>query len=162
MVGALLSAFILALANGLMGPMVDTAPVIRSGGFGLGALFVAASAVSPSRVPRPQNKRQVSDAVVFATPRRGAAQFGFEMGTGVRTYVTTDAPYLLAIFLLFGDQSIWIFVTAALGFGGGRGLTNFVYLWVGEKARGEISLATTASSYVAMGLLIGAWLRLEL
>ncbi|MFD0428413.1 hypothetical protein ACFQ60_11025 [Streptomyces zhihengii] len=31
---------------------------------------------------------------------RGAMQFGFELGTGVRTYVSASAPYAIAVAVL--------------------------------------------------------------
>lgn len=40
------------------------------------------------RLPLPQNGRQVPESVRDDGPRYGALQFGFEMGTGLRTYYT--------------------------------------------------------------------------
>ncbi|WP_377320686.1 hypothetical protein ACFJIY_16685 [Pimelobacter simplex] len=69
----------------------------------------------------PQNARQVPERIAEAGPRFGALQFGLEMGTGMRTFLTSAAPYaLLALVALVASP--WEFVAAGAGFGGGRAL----------------------------------------
>lgn len=69
----------------------------------------------------PQNARQVPERIVEAGPRFGALQFGLEMGTGMRTYLTSAAPYaLLALVALVAGPTE--FLAAGAGFGGGRAL----------------------------------------
>ncbi|MEU6078465.1 hypothetical protein [Micromonospora sp. NPDC047074] len=71
----------------------------------------------------PQNARQVPQDVLQRNIRRGSLQFGFEMGTGVRTYVSASAPYVLASALLLGGQHLHVALLAGFGFGVGRAFT---------------------------------------
>jgi hypothetical protein len=83
------------------------------------ALFVLAGEWGWHRVRLPHRRAQVPAAVVGAGAREGALQFGFEMGSGVRTHLPSNLPYLpLAAILLVGS---WVAAVAAgLGFGLGR------------------------------------------
>jgi hypothetical protein len=47
-------------------------------------------------------------------------QFGFEMGTGARTYVPTSAPYILALAIFLLGPAIGTAIVAGIGFGIGR------------------------------------------
>jgi len=49
--------------------------------------------VLPFRLP--QNARQVPSDILVRGDGSGALQFGFEMGTGLRTYVPTHLPHVL-------------------------------------------------------------------
>lgn len=83
------------------------------------ALFVRETGLVDFRLP--QNRRQISQSV----PARGASgylQFGFELGTGVRTYLPSALPHLLAASLLLVGQTFTDFLAAGLAFGVGRGV----------------------------------------
>ncbi|MBM7784018.1 hypothetical protein [Tenggerimyces flavus] len=71
----------------------------------------------------PQNTRQVPQDVLQRHLWRGSLQFGFELGTGVRTYVSATAPYVVALALLLSSPSVWVAVVTGLGFGLGRAVT---------------------------------------
>lgn len=62
---------------------------------------------------------------VFRTGRvPGSALFGFQMGTGLLTYVSAGAPYVLALALLIGlPREAGLYILCGLGFGLGRALT---------------------------------------
>jgi hypothetical protein len=81
-------------------------------------LFVLAGECGLHRVTLPHRRAQVPSTVISTGSDAGALQFGFEMGSGVRTHMPSNLPYLplLAVLLL----SSW---TAALlaGFGFGLG-----------------------------------------
>lgn len=70
--------------------------------------------------PLPQNSRQVPRDVFHNGIVRAALRFGFELGTGVRTYLSAGAPYVLALALLLADGELLEAVAAGLGFGLGR------------------------------------------
>jgi hypothetical protein len=72
------------------------------------------------RVALPENQRLIPHEVFLAHPWRGAAQFGFEMGTGVRTYVSSSAPYVLAAALLLLTPPVLTAALAGAAFGLGR------------------------------------------
>ncbi|GLY25093.1 hypothetical protein Misp04_48250 [Micromonospora sp. NBRC 101691] len=88
----------------------------------------------------PQNARQVPQDVLQRNPRRGALQFGFEMGTGVRTYVSSSAPYVLAAALLLVGQRLDVVVLAGVGFGVGRALTPLTRRAAGSGDRWDAEL----------------------
>ncbi|HEX2299225.1 MAG TPA: hypothetical protein VHH34_12045, partial [Pseudonocardiaceae bacterium] len=70
----------------------------------LGALLLAAAGVviiaaeiAGYRLSLPQNARQVPTWIIREGSRAGALQFGYEMGTGVRTYMTSALPHLVLL-----------------------------------------------------------------
>lgn len=73
------------------------------------------------RLPMPQNARQVPERVARIGPWFGALQFGFEMGTGARTFMTSALPHVALVSVLFlASPAQALF--AGLGFGLGRSL----------------------------------------
>jgi hypothetical protein len=70
----------------------------------------------------PQNARQVPQAVRRREPRAALLQFGFELGTGMRTFVTSRAPYVVVAVLVVGGLSILQALAVGAGFGVGRAL----------------------------------------
>jgi hypothetical protein len=67
----------------------------------------------------PQNGRAVPVTIISQGPVSGPLQFGFEMGTGLRTYMTSGAPHVLFVALvLFADPVAGLL--AGLGFRAGR------------------------------------------
>lgn len=69
----------------------------------------------------PQNARQVPQSVFDAGLSTAAIRFGFDLGTGLRTYLTATTPYLLAVsVLLLAHQPWWSALLAGVGFGLGR------------------------------------------
>lgn len=80
------------------------------------------------RVWLPQNARLVPQSVVDAGPRIGALQFGFEMGTGSRTYVTSALPYLCVLVLLIVTGPAES-VVSGMSFGVGRALMTTSRDW---------------------------------
>jgi len=69
----------------------------------------------------PQNARQVPEVIRDDGPRYGALQFGFEMGTGLRTYMTSGLPHVLLAGVLLA-ASLPEAALAGLAFGAGRAL----------------------------------------
>jgi hypothetical protein len=67
----------------------------------------------------PQNRRQVPIWIVRAGSRSGALQFGYELGTGLRTYVPSSLPHLALVAILL--QAGWAQgLLAGMAFGAGR------------------------------------------
>ncbi|HEX2299070.1 MAG TPA: hypothetical protein VHH34_11230 [Pseudonocardiaceae bacterium] len=94
-------------------------PGVRDGLVVLVALFVLAGEFRLHRLTLPHRRAQVPSAVISAGSEAGALQFGFEMGSGVRTHMPSNLPYLpLIAVLLLGS---WVTAAlAGLGFGLGR------------------------------------------
>ncbi|MGH3937171.1 MAG: hypothetical protein ACRDTG_00830 [Pseudonocardiaceae bacterium] len=108
----------LAVALGsLVRPVIP--PGVRAGLVVAVALFVLAGELGLHRVRLPHRRAQVPSKVIGAGSDAGALQFGFEMGTGVRTHMPSNLPYLpLVAVLLLGS---WVTaLLAGLGFGIGR------------------------------------------
>ena len=106
-----------AAALGALPQVLLPAPV-RGALFGAVALAVLARECGLVRFPVPENARLVPERVQHLR-QWGALQFGFEMGTGMRTYSPSALPHLalLAVVLVvpFGPA----FAVAA-GFAAGR------------------------------------------
>lgn len=74
------------------------------------------------RFPLPQSHRQVPRSVFRRGSTVAAAQFGFELGTGLRTYLPSTQPYLLALAVWLLASEYQDALLAGVGFGLGRGL----------------------------------------
>ena len=94
-------------------------PAARVGVIAVVALFVLAGECGLHRVSLPHRRAQVPSTVIASGGDAGALRFGFEMGSGVRTHMPSNLPYLpLAAVLL---MSSWPAALAGgLGFGMGR------------------------------------------
>jgi hypothetical protein len=157
--GGLLSGLVLGLASGLFAPVPP--------GWGQGAIVLVAllgllreTGTVPIRLP--QNTRQVPQDVLQRNLLRGATQFGFELGTGVRTFVSASASYVLAVAVLLGGQRLQIAILAGLGFGAGRATTPLVRYASGAVADWDsrlgarlrtITVTGSAAMVVAFGVL---------
>lgn len=117
--GALLSATVLWLASGLAAPLPAD---WRAGATAALGLLAVARDAGVLRLRLPQNARQVPQDVLQRHLARGALQFGFEMGTGVRTYVSASLPYALALGVLLANDA-GVALLAGVGFALGRAAT---------------------------------------
>ncbi|HEX2130731.1 MAG TPA: hypothetical protein VHH15_04160 [Actinophytocola sp.] len=115
-----MSALVLFVLSGLATP--EPEPVRHGLVVAVAVLCVLRDAGVVS-FPLPQNARQVPQDVLRRDVARGALQFGFEMGTGVRTYVSSTVPYVLVVALLLTAPDAVTAVAAGVGFGLGRALT---------------------------------------
>ena len=83
------------------------------------ALFVLAGECGLHRVVLPHRRAQVSSSVIASGGDAGALRFGFEMGSGVRTHMPSNLPYLPLVAVLL--VSTWpAALVSGLGFGLGR------------------------------------------
>ncbi|MGI5163933.1 hypothetical protein ACQEU3_06210 [Spirillospora sp. CA-253888] len=132
LIGGTLSATVIWLLSGLAEPLPSQART---------ALIVLVAALGVARelgwlaIPLPQNARQIPQEVLQFRLRRGSLQFGFEMGTGVRTYVSASSPYVLALGLLLSHQGLAACALAGLAFGGGRALSSALTFWARDPDR---------------------------
>ena len=92
---------------------------MRAGLVAAVTLFVLAGELGLHRVRLPHRRAQVPAAVIGSGPDAGALQFGFELGSGVRTHMPSNLPYVpLVAVLLVGSWAAAL--PAGLGFGLGR------------------------------------------
>lgn len=118
--GGVLSATVLWLLSGLATPV----PWPLRRGLVVGVAVVAVLRdLGVVRLRLPQNAWQVPQHVLQGGGMGGPLRFGVELGTGVRTYVSATAPYVLALALLAGGPGPVAAVLAGLGFGLGRAAT---------------------------------------
>lgn len=68
----------------------------------------------------PENGRQVPQSVFYRGRRAAAFQFGFQLGTGVRTYLTSSGPYILAVAMLLVVDNLALDAACGVAFGLGR------------------------------------------
>ncbi len=125
--GALLTALSAWLASGFTEPLGATSRVVL---FALAAALIVLVKRGPlaGRLALPENRRQIPAEVFGASLIRGALRFGFEMGTGVRTYVPTAAPYLLLAGLLLARPTLGAALLVGLGFALGRAVPMVVQM----------------------------------
>lgn len=116
-VGALTTALLAVVLSGLASPV----PGVWAAG--LVAAFAVAAVLRDLGLVRfwlPQNARQVPQEVFAFGRSRGAFQFGYEMGTGVRTYVTSTAPFVVLVGVVLLADGGLVALAAGFGFGLGR------------------------------------------
>lgn len=156
--GGLLTGCVLWLLSGLAAPVPlawrEAAVVV------LAAAGIARDAgVLPVRLP--QNARQIPREVLQTRLLRGTFRFGFELGTGVRTYVPATAPYVVALAVLLVSGGVIAALSAGLGFGAGRALTPVLRYASGDGAwwdhqvqvqRGWLTVGTAVAVTVLLGI----------
>lgn len=120
LLGGSLSATVIWLLSGLAAPLPASARTAAI--LGVAALG-AAREFGLVRIPLPQNARQIPQEVLQIRLLRGSLQFGFELGTGVRTYVSASSPYVLALGLLLSHQGLVVSLLTGTAFGTGRALS---------------------------------------
>jgi len=112
--------------------------------------------------PLPQNARQIPEDVLRRRLRMGSLQFGFELGTGVRTYVSASSPYVLALGLLLSRQDPATTLLAGAAFGLGRALSAALTSLARDEHRDAsiavrmplIKKTTALTSLTALALLL--------
>ncbi|MBW6439194.1 hypothetical protein KZ829_36260 [Actinoplanes hulinensis] len=117
--------------------------------------------VVPFRLP--QNGRQVPSDIIVRQDGTGALQFGFEMGTGLRTFVPTHLPYVLVAVALFAAP--W-WAAPVLGASFGLGRTFMVHsavrsgnatAWDRRFATNRTVIVAACWAATAMGLTVLIW-----
>ncbi|HET9257050.1 MAG TPA: hypothetical protein VFO16_17885 [Pseudonocardiaceae bacterium] len=114
--GLAISALAVVLGS-LVRPVMP--PALGAGLIAAVAVFVLAGECGLHRVRLPHRRAQVPSTVIAAGGQAGALRFGFEMGSGVRTHMPSNLPYLPLMVVLL--VSTWpTALVAGLGFGLGR------------------------------------------
>jgi hypothetical protein len=94
-----LGATSVAVVAGVFGGIVQSLlpPVVRLALLGLVAGAVLLRETGLIKLPVPENKRLVPEHVLQRGRVFGGIQFGFEMGTGMRTYSPSSLPHLVLV-----------------------------------------------------------------
>ncbi|MDP4502994.1 hypothetical protein OHA25_21010 [Nonomuraea sp. NBC_00507] len=118
MLGALVSGLVVGIVGGLAAVLPLT---VRLWVLVPVAAVILAFELAGRPLSLPQNRRLVPQEVVNHGSFDGPLQFGFEMGTGVRTFTPTALPHLLVLVtVLVGGIGQGLLV--GIGFGLGRAL----------------------------------------
>jgi hypothetical protein len=125
--GALLTALVAWVLSGFVEPL---SAALRATLLLAGAVFIWLCKHGPlsGYFTLPESRRQIPAEVFGASVVRGAYRFGFELGTGVRTYVSSAAPYILLLTVMLAHITLVNAVLVGLGFGLGRALPLMVQL----------------------------------
>lgn len=104
------------------------------------ALFGVLRDFNILNVPLPQNARQIAQTVLRKGPVRGPFQFGFELGTGLRTYVTATVPYVLLVAVWLYGREYGFALLAGAGFGLGKAAMTLMRYWSRDGAQWDLRL----------------------
>jgi hypothetical protein len=113
------------------------------------------------RFPLPQPLRQVPRFIFEKGLLSAAFQFGLELGTGVRTYITSSIPYVLALAIVLLPLPYLVAACVGLGFGLGRAVVPLLRLasgngeaWSTRMAHGTRWLVPTSSALSLIAVLM--------
>lgn len=118
LLGATITATLAVLAGSLLHPLLPSS--VRLLAIAFAAMAVLLGELGAYRLRLPQAARQVSQWVA-GEGRPGAFQFGTEMGTGFRTFSTSNLPHLALLALLLNPEPT-AGLLASVGFTSGRAL----------------------------------------
>lgn len=126
------------LASGLTEPLpYDIAVLLLLGS----CAFALAHEFGVVRLRLPENRRLIPQDLFFEHSGRAISQFGFELGTGVRTYVPTTSPYILANTILLLSPPLMTALIIGVGFGLGRAAVLLAWYLSREAHRWDLRLS---------------------
>jgi hypothetical protein len=125
--GAMLTVMTAWVLSGFAAPIPEFSRAAIIVG-GAGFIWLCKRGPLSRRISLPQARRQIPAEVFGRGLVKGAFHFGFELGTGVRTYVSSPAPYLLLLTILFGHLALSCALCVAVGFGLGRAVPVMVQI----------------------------------
>lgn len=162
LVGIVVSGALSGLGFEVVGLLLPIPYQLGLGVFGLVGVVLLMHSVGVLPLRLPEAKRQIPRHVL-ERGRLGAFQFGIELGSGLRTYMSASAPYLLAVGLVLSLWPTGSGVLVGLGFGIGRaavvGLP--IFMRIDEMKDTEISNVLSSRrvqvAAVILGLVGGAF-----
>jgi hypothetical protein len=125
--GALASALLFWFLAGFLAPLPKSLRVSMIVG-GAAAVLLSWHGPPGGTFRLPENRRQIPAEVFGRGFVRGAYRFGLELGTGLRTYLPSPAPYLVLLLILLGRPAFGDTLLIALGWGLGRSVPLMVQL----------------------------------
>jgi hypothetical protein len=147
---------------GLVAVLIPWSPTLGSAA--LAAAVAAGLAVYDLRVPAvelPQRRALIPQEVFLRSRMLGFVRFGLEFGSGVRTYVTSAAPYGVAALVLGSTGGVLPGLLMGASFGLGRALAPAQAVvadevhWASDVSRTSRFTERTGSVVVAAA---AAWL----
>jgi hypothetical protein len=146
--GALLTVLAGWVLSGFAEPLSG---VVRTVLLIAGALFVWMCKHGPLEhlVMLPEARRQIPAEVFGGSLIRGAYRFGFALGTGMRTYVPSPAPYVLLLAIVLGQLTLGNALLVGVGYGLGRAAPLIVQLFAATQIRSSSAFLRGADSLVS-------------
>jgi hypothetical protein len=134
------------LVSGLFQPLPLT---VRSMALFVLAVVAALQDLGWIHLALPQASRQIPQTLFRRGLVSAALQFGFELGTGLRTYLPSALPYLLLSAVILLGQNPWLAAAAGAGFGLGRAMMPLVW-HASKNAEWWDKQLTLRSRYLAL------------
>ncbi|GAA2607980.1 hypothetical protein GCM10010411_47770 [Actinomadura fulvescens] len=162
MLGGWITASALWLLSGI-GTVIPSPAVV--GATGVAGVLATLRDAKVLSCPLPEARRLVPERVLRKGPLVGPFQFGWEMGTGVRTYLSSTLPYLVALALVLTQPSYVMAMIGGLAFGLGRAamLVSRLVSHDGEEwdTRLAASLGWLSPFCTAAGAAAGFWIAIS-
>jgi hypothetical protein len=156
-----------ALVGGLLGLLAVLLPLTPTRGAvalaALAAVVLAAHDLRVAAVALPQRRSLIPQEVFLRSPAVGFVRFGLEFGSGLRTYVTSAAPYAVVALVLLTTEGALAGLLAGASFGLGRSVAPLQAVaadeahWSADLAAVSRTLERAGSlavAGVAVGLLV--------
>lgn len=122
--GGAITGLLLTVVGGLVSWIDGT---IRLGAFLVGGMGLVIYDLCVSRVQLVQAARQIPQEVFISDLRWAASRFGFEYGTGLRTFLTSSAPYILGCAVILAEVRPLTGFAVGSAFGFGRSFSLLQY-----------------------------------
>ncbi len=157
--GALLTTVVVWVLSGFVEPLGEA---LKAAVLTAGAVFIVLCKQGPLArfVSLPESRRQIPAEVFGGSLIRGAYRFGLELGTGVRTYVPSSAPYILLLAVFLARLTLADALLVGLGFGVGRAFPLMIQLTAARRLRAANPMLrqpnASASATAALLTLAGA------
>ena len=126
-------------------------------GIGAVLIWMCKQGLLSQVISLPESHRQIPAEVFGGSLVRGAYRFGFELGTGVRTYVPSPAPYILILAIVLARLTLVNALLVGLGFGLGRAIPLMLQVSATSQQRfsheflqGTASVAPTATALLVL------------
>jgi hypothetical protein len=146
--GALLTALVAWVLSGFAEPLSAGLRVVLLVA-GAGFIWMCKHGPLARLVTLPESRRQIPAEVFGGSITRGAYRFGFELGTGVRTYVPSAAPYILLLTLMLAHITLANAILVGLGFGLGRAVPLMVQLSAVRQLRAANPFLRSTDSFAS-------------
>ena len=148
----------------VLGGLLPVSPPAGTPVVGVAVLFCVALArdLGMVRFWMPENRRQVRQTVLRLRPVVGDLMFGFELGTGARTFVPATAPYLVAVAVIVVPDGPISGLATGAGFGLGRGLVVVDRMLRRDRERWDATMKRFNKVWPLTGLVTAVVLLLAL
>jgi hypothetical protein len=152
MAGGLTTALVLFLLSGAAEHVPTTVAIIALAAL---SILTLARDFRLMTIRLPENRRLIPEDVFRKGPLRSAARFGYELGTGLRTYVPSTVPYLAAAAILLLRPSLIDVLAIGAAFGLGRFLMTVLRFTTNDVADWDARLTRTSPTLVATAAIVG-------